>query len=294
MTVDPAKTPHRHTHEGHDVLLLLGRLPRQIRRRSRKISATRRGRRGTGCAAGHDLYLPDASADPAGRPGHLPDLRHGAGAGERHRRSRPEPRTDRHDAPLLDRRAYWRCRSSSWKWAAFSGAHLRLIAPQVSIWIQFVLATPVVLWAGWPFFVRGWAVGAQRALNMFSLIALGVGAAYRLQPCRDLRARALSRELPRWTASSPVYFEAAAVITVLVLLGQVLELRAREQTGGAIRALLNLAPKTARRVPRRRQRRGSPAGASRMSAIACACGPATASRWMASSSRAEARSTSRW
>jgi P-type Cu+ transporter len=133
------------------------------------------------------------------------------------------------------------------------GAHVpvlelhRYISPQLSAWAQFLLATPVVLWAGWPFFVRGWASVRNRSLNMFSLIALGVGAAYGYSLVA-LFAPGLFPQTLRQDGAVAVYFEAAAVITVLVLLGQVLELRAREQTGSAIRALLNLAPKTARRI----------------------------------------------
>ena len=132
--------------------------------------------------------------------------------------------------------------------AHFPGLNLHhYVSPQISVWVQFVLATPVVLWAGWPFFVRGWASVRNRSLNMFSLIALGVGAAY-VYSLAATFAPGLFPEGLRTEGVVPVYFEAAAVITVLVLLGQVLELRAREQTGGAIRALLNLAPKTARRI----------------------------------------------
>src|SRR6185437_7263595 len=133
------------------------------------------------------------------------------------------------------------------------GAHLpglelhRYIAPQLSVWLQFLLATPAVVWAGWPLFVRGWASVRNRSLNMFSLIALGVGAAY-LYSLAATFAPGLFPETLRQDGIVPVYYEAAAVITVLVLLGQVLELRAREKTGSAIRALLNLAPKTARRI----------------------------------------------
>jgi len=121
------------------------------------------------------------------------------------------------------------------------------ISPQLSVWIEFLLATPVVLWAGWPFLVRGFASFRNRSLNMFSLIALGTGAAY-LYSLAATFAPGLFPESLRPQGVVAVYYEAAAVITVLVLLGQVLELRAREQTGGAIRALLNLAPKTARRI----------------------------------------------
>jgi len=122
-----------------------------------------------------------------------------------------------------------------------AGVHL-------SQWIQFLLATPVVLWAGWPLLARAVASVRHRALNMFSLVGLGVGAAYLYSLAALLLPRLFPAALHAADGSVAVYFEAAAVITVLVLLGQVLELRARERTGGAIRALLRLAPKMARRV----------------------------------------------
>ena len=115
-------------------------------------------------------------------------------------------------------------------------------------WIQLVLSTPVVLWAGRPFFERAWASVVNRSLNMFSLIALGTGAAYLYSVIATIAPGIFPAGFRGMDGTVAVYFEAAAVITVLVLLGQVLELRAREQTGGAIRALLNLAPKTARRI----------------------------------------------
>ncbi|HYH19956.1 MAG TPA: heavy metal translocating P-type ATPase [Azospirillum sp.] len=134
------------------------------------------------------------------------------------------------------------------------GAHVpglnlhALISPQVALWAQAALATPVVLWVGWPLLERGWRSFVNRSLNMFSLIALGVGVA----TVFSLVATVLPGIFPAGFRNAEglvaVYYEAAAVITVLVLLGQVLELRARERTGGAIRALLNLAPKTARRI----------------------------------------------
>jgi P-type Cu+ transporter len=128
------------------------------------------------------------------------------------------------------------------------GANWReLISPRLSIWLQMALASPVVLWAGAPFFARGWASIVNRSLNMFTLIAMGVGAAY-LYSLAAALAPDLFPQALKMDGVAPVYFEAAAAITVLVLLGQVLELRAREQTGSAIRALLNLAPKTARRL----------------------------------------------
>ena len=123
-----------------------------------------------------------------------------------------------------------------------------LIPQQRSNWIQLLLATPVVLWSGWPFFVRGWASIRSRHLNMFTLIALGTGVAWVYSLVGTLAPGLFPAEFRTVDGAVPIYFEAAAVITVLVLLGQVLELRAREKTSGAIRALLDLAPKTAVRV----------------------------------------------
>ena len=132
------------------------------------------------------------------------------------------------------------------------GGHLTslhmVLGQGLSNWAQLILATPVVLWAGWPFFVRGWASLVSRNLNMFTLIAMGTGVAW----VYSVIATAFPGVFPTAFRGSdgavPVYFEAAAVITVLVLLGQVFELKAREQTSGAIKALLNLAPKRARRI----------------------------------------------
>ncbi|MCD9245462.1 hypothetical protein LVJ26_23320 (plasmid) [Escherichia coli] len=132
------------------------------------------------------------------------------------------------------------------------GSHLfpdlrNTVPPQYNTWLQLLLASPVVLWCGWPFFARAGMSLRNRSLNMFTLVAMGTGVAgftASLQPSSP-RFPASFRNMDGTVA---VYFEAAAVITVLVLLGQVLELRAREQTSGAITALLNLAPKTARRL----------------------------------------------
>src|SRR4051812_29848889 len=117
-----------------------------------------------------------------------------------------------------------------------------------SDWIQLVFATPVVLWAGWPFFVRGWQSLLTRNLNMFTLIAMGTGVAYVYSLIGTIAPQIFPATFRGHEGAIAVYFEAAAVITVLVLLGQVLELRARDATSGAIKALLQLAPKTARRV----------------------------------------------
>ncbi len=132
------------------------------------------------------------------------------------------------------------------------GGHLtglnHFIALQTSNWLQLLLGTPVVLWAGWPFFVRGWASVKNRSLNMFTLIALGTGAALLYSIVGTVAPQLFPADLRGEGGAVAIYFEAASVITVLVLLGQVLELRARERTSGAIKALLNLAPKTAVRV----------------------------------------------
>ena len=132
------------------------------------------------------------------------------------------------------------------------GGHLTgltmLLGQQLSNWLQLALATPVVLWAGWPFFVRGWQSLLTRNLNMFTLIALGTGVAWSYSVIATLAPQIFPHAFRETHGAVAVYFEAAAVITVLVLLGQVLELRARDRTSGAIKALLGLAPKTARRI----------------------------------------------
>ncbi|UAL10972.1 copper-transporting P-type ATPase [Caulobacter segnis] len=127
------------------------------------------------------------------------------------------------------------------------GLPLHLHGP-TSAWIQFALATPVVLWCGWPFFERGVRSLVTRHLNMFTLIAMGIGVAWLYSVAAVLTPGLFPPAFRGMDGTPPVYFEAAAVITVLVLLGQVLELRARERTSGAIRALLDLAPRTARRL----------------------------------------------
>ena len=122
------------------------------------------------------------------------------------------------------------------------------IAGRALAWLQLIIATPVVLWAGWPFFVRGWASIVNRSLNMFTLIAIGTGMAYAYSVVGTVAPGLFPESFRTHGGEVGLYFEAAAVITVLVLLGQVLELRARSQTSSAIKALLNLAPPTARRI----------------------------------------------
>ena len=133
--------------------------------------------------------------------------------------------------------------------ASLPGMNLsRYVSPHVSVWLQFLFATPVALWAGGPFFARGWASVRNRSLNMFSLTSLGVGVAWIYSVAATVVPERFPAGLRQPDGTIAVYFEAAAGITVLVLLGQVLELRAREQTSGAIRALLKFAPETAWRV----------------------------------------------
>jgi Cu+-exporting ATPase len=123
-----------------------------------------------------------------------------------------------------------------------------LVNPTIGVWLQAVFATPVVLWAGWPFFVRGWQSVKRRSLNMFTLIAMGVGVAYVYSLVASFAPGLFPESFRGHGGTVAVYYEAAAVIVTLVLLGQVLELRARSATSGAIRALLELSPPTARRI----------------------------------------------
>ena len=130
----------------------------------------------------------------------------------------------------------------------FSREAFAWIAPQVLVWLQFALATPVVAWGGWPFFLRGWQSVVHRSLNMFTLIALGTGAAYGYSLVATFAPGIFPDSFRDAEGRVALYYEPAAVIVTLVLLGQVLELRARSRTNSAIRSLLGLAPKTARRI----------------------------------------------
>jgi P-type Cu+ transporter len=247
MKVDPAKTPHRHTHQDHTYSFCSESC------RSRFIADPAK-------------YLREPDAEPVPAPeGAIytcpmhPQIRQiGPGSCPICGMALEAVNVGEETGPsaeLIDMtRRFWIGAVLAVPTVILEmGGHLpglnlhRYVSPQVSVWMQFLLATPVVLWAGWPFFVRGWASVRNRSLNMFSLIALGIGAAYAYSLAATF-APGLFPETLRIDGVVPVYYEAAAVITVLVLLGQVLELRAREQTGSAIRALLNLAPKTARRI----------------------------------------------
>lgn len=150
----------------------------------------------------------------------------------------------------MTRRFWWSVALTVPLLALAMGGHMwsGQISPAASGWIELALASPVVLWGGWPFFERGWASIRNRSLNMFTLIAMGTGTAYVYSLIAAVFPGIFPTQFRDANGRLPLYFEAAAVITALVLLGQVLELRARQRTGGAIRELLRLTPKTARRV----------------------------------------------
>ncbi|HET6467702.1 MAG TPA: HAD-IC family P-type ATPase, partial [Geminicoccaceae bacterium] len=245
MEVDPHKTQHRHEHAGKTYYFCSG-----------------------GCrtkfASDPERYLGPAEAAPPVAPGAIytcpmhPEVRQ-VGPG-----SCPicgmalEPETIGADTgpnpELVDMtRRFWIGLALALPVVALEmGGHLAglhtLLHAQTSNWLQLLLATPVVLWCGWPFFERGWASLVSRNLNMFTLIAIGTGTAWLYSVVATLAPGLFPPGFRGPDGTVAVYFEAASVIIVLVLLGQVLELRAREQTGGAIRALLDLAPKTARRL----------------------------------------------
>jgi Cu+-exporting ATPase len=246
MTVDPATAKHRHDHGGHRYYF---------------CSAGCRTKFAADPAKYLDKDRPAATTAPAGTiytcPMH-PEVRQ-IGPG-----SCPicgmalEPEVATADAgpnpELADMsRRFWIGLVLTLPvFALEMGAHIvgghGFVDPALSNWIQFAFATPVVLWAGWPFFVRGAQSLVTRNLNMFTLIAMGTGVAYGYSVIATLAPGIFPAAFRGHSGAVATYFEAAAVITVLVLLGQVLELRAREQTSGAIRALIDLAPKTARRV----------------------------------------------
>jgi len=247
MKVDPATSAHRHAHGGRLYHFCSARCQTKFAEQPEKLLAMR-GRMPPNSRSGTIYTCPMHPQIRQMQPGSCPICGMAL-----------EPVTTGEDTgpspELIDMtRRFWIGTALAVPVVILEmGAHVpglglhHFVSPGLSIWIQFLLATPVVLWAGWPFFVRGWASVRNRSLNMFSLIALGIGTAY-LYSLAATFAPGLFPENLRQDGIVPVYYEAAAVITVLVLLGQVLELRAREQTGGAIRALLNLAPKTARRI----------------------------------------------
>jgi P-type Cu+ transporter len=245
MTVDPHTTPHRHSHQGHPYYFC-----------------------SAGCrikfAADPGKYIDPSKREaakpvPAGTiytcPMHPEIRQEGPGScpicGMALEPEMPSADTGPNPELADMTRRFWIGLALSVPVVVLEmGGHLfgQFVAQPLSNWIQLALATPVVLWAGWPFFERGRQSLVTRNLNMFTLIALGTGVAWFYSVVAVLAPQAFPPAFRDAHGAVAVYFEAAAVITVLVLLGQVLELRAREQTSGAIRALLDLAPKTARRV----------------------------------------------
>jgi Cu+-exporting ATPase len=265
MNVNPATTKHSIVHEGTGVFFCSAGCLEKFRREAGKYLGGKPG-------GAHEPMTPPAVAAPAGPAASSPvaDVEYTCPMHPEIVRPSPgscpicgmalEPKTiSLEDAPnpeLVDMKRrfvvsaaltvpLFLLEMSSMLAPGLTGA----LSPRVQLLLQLALATPVVLWGGWPFFQRGWTSVVTRQLNMFTLIALGTGAAYLYSLVRAVPALfASSTGSSGHLATHDVYFEAAAVITTLVLLGQVLELVARNRTGSAIRALLGLAPKTARLV----------------------------------------------
>jgi Cu+-exporting ATPase len=247
MMVDPATAKHRAEHAGQDYFFCNPRCREKF-------------------VANPDAYLKPAAPPPAAvKPGAIytcpmhPEVRQvGPGSCPKCGMAlEPEDADAAGDAPnpeLADMtRRFWIALALAVPVVVLEmGGHFadlhRLVSPAVSNWLLLALATPVVLWCGWPFFERGWRSIVSGHLNMFTLIAIGTGVAWLYSVVATVAPGVFPMTFRGMGGAVAVYFEAAAMITVLVLLGQVLELRARESTGGAIRALLNLAPKVARRV----------------------------------------------
>jgi len=249
MTVDPARAKHRAEHGGHSYVFCSARCREKFSADpSRYIVASAKAR--TPAAAGEVLWTcPMHPQIVRKEPGNCPICGMAL-----------EPMTpaagDTENPELRDMtRRFWAGVALSLPLLAiamaehFDKAALdALFSPHLLVWVQLILGTPAVLWGGWPFFQRGWASIVSRRLNMFTLIALGTGVAYVYSLVAALVPGIFPASFRDADGQVPLYFEAAAVIVTLVLLGQVLELRARSQTSSAIRALLDLAPKRARRL----------------------------------------------
>jgi P-type Cu+ transporter len=245
MSVDPATTPHHAEHAGQRYFFCGARCRDRF-------------------TAEPDRYLSDdqaghAAAAPAGAgtlwtcPMHPQIVRDAPGScpicGMALEPMIPAAEGEAENPELRDMtRRFWVAAALSVPLLAIAmgGASLALLPPRAMAWLQLALATPAVLWGGWPFFQRGWESLKNRSLNMFTLIALGTGVAYLYSVAAAVMPGVFSASFRGPDGGVPLYFEAASVVVALVLLGQVLELRARSQTGSAIRALLDLAPKQAR------------------------------------------------
>jgi len=252
MSVDRATAKHRLTHQGHEYFFCCGRCREKFQADPDLYLKPKEEERASDANAGDDAAIYTCPMHPEIRqigPGSCPIC--GMALEPAVVTAEAVPNEELAD---MSRRFWIGLVLAAPVFLLEMGGHIpalglhELVPVQASIWIQFALSTPVVLWAGWPFFQRGWASMRSGHLNMFTLIALGTGAAYLYSLVATFAPAIFPAGFRGMDGTVAVYYEAAAVITVLVLLGQVLELRAREQTGGAIRGLLNLAPKTARRV----------------------------------------------
>ncbi len=245
MTVDPQKTPHRAIHSGKDYFFCSSGCRTKFEADpARYLAAEERPPKPAAAGTIYTCPMHPQIRQPG--PGSCPIC--GMALEPEVATADAGPSPERVD---MERRLWIGLALAAPVVVLEMGGHiagLHLVPPALSTWIQFALATPVVLWAGWPFFVRAVQSLRTRNLNMFTLIAMGTGVAWLYSVVATLAPSVFPAAFRGADGTVAIYFEAAAVITVLVLVGQVLELRAREQTGGAIRALLDLAPKTARRI----------------------------------------------
>jgi Cu+-exporting ATPase len=255
MTVDPQATPHRHSHRDHLHYFCSAGCRGRFAADPAKYLAAHAGRSAAAAAPAAAANIPDSAIytcpmHPEIRqtgPGHCPIC--GMALEPLLVTAETGPNPELFD---MTRRLWIGLALAIPVVALDMGGHLAhlhmWLSERLASWIELALASPVVLWAGWPFFVRGFQSVVTRNLNMFTLIAMGTGVAWVYSMVGTVAPDLFPAAFRGPDGAVAVYFEAAAVITVLVLLGQVLELRARAQTSGAIRALLDLAPKTARRV----------------------------------------------
>ncbi|MBN9263233.1 MAG: heavy metal translocating P-type ATPase, partial [Hyphomicrobium sp.] len=246
MTVDPHTAKHRHTHEGHPYYFCSDRCREKFIAEPAKYLKPDT-KPATPVPAGTIYTCPMHPEIRQEGPGSCPICGMALEPEMVSADSAPNP-----ELADMTHRFWIGLALTAPVFALEMGGHLtglhQWLGQQTSNWIQLLLATPVVLWAGWPFFERGWASLKTRNLNMFTLIAMGTGVAWLYSIVGTIWPGLFPASMRGHDGSVAIYFEAAAVITVLVLLGQVLELRAREQTSGAIKALLDLSPKMARRI----------------------------------------------
>ena len=250
MRVDPATAKHRFAHKGQDYFFCSGRCRERFEAEPEKFLQPKQPE--PAAAAGAIYTCPMHPEVRQVGPGSCPICGMALEPEQVSLDDAPDPEladmTRRFWIALVLTLPVFAIEMGSHFGQMFLAGQMHLVPPAWSNWISLVLSTPVVLWAGAPFFVRGWRSLVTRNLNMFTLIAMGTGVAWAYSVVGTLAPQLFPAAFRDMHGVVAVYFEAAAVITVLVLLGQVLELRARARTSGAIRALLGLAPKTARRI----------------------------------------------